>query len=118
MRASAFSDPDYGDYHWKTWWDVRKDDGTNGGMGTLVWDSGWRTYDLTSTIVPSGLLEYNTRYRWRVRYMDNHGVWSEPPPVATKFTTISNITRIIRLEGDLNFGEVQVGSNSQRIMTI
>ena len=118
LKASAFSDPDAGDYHWKTWWDVRKDDGANGGMGTLVWDSNWRTYDLTSTTVPSGLLEYNTRYRWRVRYMDNHGAWSEPPPVATKFTTSSNITRIIRLEGDLSFGEVQVGSNSPRIMTI
>ncbi len=36
-----------------------------------------------------------------------------PTPTPTPTTT-----RIIRLEGDLNFGEVQVGSSAQRTMTI
>ena len=84
LRASAFSDPDPGDTHWKTWWDVRRCDNN-----ALIWDSDWRTFDLTSTTVPSGKLDYSTCYKWRVRHMDNPGLWSEPLPVATTFTTIS-----------------------------
>ncbi len=83
LAASSFIDLDTDDTHWKTWWDVRRVDDN-----AMVWDSGWRTYNLTSTTVPtSANLQYNTQYKWRVRYMDNHGTWSEPLPVSTTFTT-------------------------------
>jgi hypothetical protein len=80
LRASAFSDPD-GDSHLMTWWEIIKvaDD-------SVVWDSGWRTYDLTSTTVPSGILQPNTKYKWRVRYMDSKGAWSSVSDF-TQFTT-------------------------------
>ncbi len=82
LRGSAFSDPDPGDYHWKTWWDIRRVSDN-----VVVWESDWRTFDLTSTVVPAGKLDFNTSYKWRVRYMDDKGDWSEPLPVATTFTT-------------------------------
>ena len=86
LRASSFSDQDLGDYHWKTWWEIRRV-----ADNTLAWDSGWRTFDLTSTVVPPGFLQSNTTYKWRVRYMDNKGAWSEPLPIATEFTTTTSL---------------------------
>jgi len=81
LCASEFVDPD-GDAHWKSWWEIRRAEDN-----VVVWDSGWRSCDLTSTAVPSGILEYNTRYKWRVRYMDSKGAWSQPLPLTTEFTT-------------------------------
>jgi hypothetical protein len=81
LRASAFSDPD-GDSHLRTWWEIRSvsDD-------SVVWDSGWRSYDLTSTTIPlPSPLKQNTQYKWRVRYMDSKGAWS-PVSDFTQFTT-------------------------------
>jgi hypothetical protein len=81
LRASAFSDPD-GDSHLRTWWEIRSvsDD-------SVVWDSGWRSYDLTSTTIPlPSPLKQNTQYKWRVRYMDSKGAWS-PVSDFTTFTT-------------------------------
>ncbi|WP_125670870.1 hypothetical protein [Candidatus Methanodesulfokora washburnensis] len=79
LRASPFSDPD-GDSHLKTMWVilVEKDK-------KLVWNSGWRTYDLTSTKVPSGILQPNTEYEWCVLYMDTSGTSSRSN--WTTFTT-------------------------------
>ncbi|MCD5390661.1 hypothetical protein LR007_02200, partial [candidate division NPL-UPA2 bacterium] len=81
LRASAFSDPDWGDTHLASQWIVRRADNN-----ALVWDSGWRTANLTSITVPSGKLEHNTTYRWYVRYADNHETPSQPS-WATTFTT-------------------------------
>ena len=85
LRASTFSDPD-GDSHLRTWWEVRR-----ASDNEVVWDSGWRDYDLTSTTVPSGKLQQNTQYKWRVRYMDSKGAWS-PVSDFTQFTTVGEIT--------------------------
>ncbi len=82
LIASPFTDPDPGDYHIKTLWQVWKPDDF-----TVVWDSGWQPYGLTRISVPAGKLAYSTRYKWEVRYMDNHNAWTEPLPVATEFTT-------------------------------
>jgi murein DD-endopeptidase MepM/ murein hydrolase activator NlpD len=93
LRASAFNDLD-GESHLRTWWEVRKvaDD-------SVVWDSGWRNYDLTSTAVPSGILQQNTQYKWRVRYMDSKGAWS-PVSDFTQFTTgkVDNPPKVIAFD--------------------
>lgn len=93
LRASTFSDPD-GDSHLKTWWEIREVS-----SGKVVWDSGWRNYDLTSTTVPSGILQYNTQYKWRVRYMDSKGAWS-PVSEFTQFTTgeVDNPPKVVAFD--------------------
>ncbi|MEK7677255.1 MAG: N-acetylmuramoyl-L-alanine amidase, partial [Verrucomicrobiota bacterium] len=84
LRGSAYTDPD-GDAHNKTWWEIKRvsDNAT-------IWDSDWRTTDLTSTTVPSGKLAAGVAYKWRVRYMDSKGDWSENPSTQTTFTTMQS----------------------------
>ena len=82
LRASVFSDPDVGDTHAQTWWEIRR-----ANDNALMWDSGWRATELTTTLVPGNLLADGTRYKWRARYLDNKGAWSEPVPTFAEFTT-------------------------------
>ncbi|MBI5653631.1 MAG: SpoIID/LytB domain-containing protein [Chloroflexi bacterium] len=82
LRASAFSDPDVGDTHAQTWWEIRR-----ARDNALMWDSGWQTATLTTTLVPIGILDDSTRYKWRARYLDSKGAWSEPAPTFAEFTT-------------------------------
>ncbi len=70
LVASAFSDPDAGDTHAASEWMVCNSD------GTLLWDPGATTTNITSITIPSGVLQLATTYRWRVCYQDNHGAWS------------------------------------------
>ena len=74
LEASAFSDPDAGDTHAASQWQ----------MITSPWDyqspafdSGTDNTNLTSISIPSGVLTISTLYYWRVRYQDNHGAWSD-----------------------------------------
>ena len=53
-----------------------------------VFDSGTDNTSLTEMPIPSGILENSKVYYWRVRYQDNHGVWSEWS-VETHFTTLA-----------------------------
>ena len=71
LVSSAFADPDLGDTHAGSQWQV---DG-NSNFSSLVWDSG-DVGASTYTNVPAGLLDYSTLYCWHVRYKDNHGEWS------------------------------------------
>jgi hypothetical protein len=73
MQSSAFSDPDAGDTHAATQWQV--DNGSD--FASPVWDYEDTDSDKTSQAVPSAKLSYSTTYYWRVRYQDSHGVWSE-----------------------------------------
>jgi hypothetical protein len=81
LVASPFSDPDPGDYHWKSSWQIWE-----AATNLVVWNSGWGP-GATSTTVPVGVLAYETRYNWQVRYMDNKGAWSEPWPLNSAFVT-------------------------------
>jgi PKD repeat protein len=83
LQSSAFSDPDTGDYHTASQWQVTT---TSGDYSRSVYDSGPSTSSLTSIAVPSGTLSYNTTYYWRVRYRDSHGNWSAYS-VETSFMT-------------------------------
>jgi len=73
LTASAFSDPDGGDTHQASWWQITA---TAGDYAAPAYDSGRDTLNKTSITPPGGTLAYNTAYCWRVRYQDNKGNWS------------------------------------------
>jgi len=81
LQSSPFSDPDSGDTHIASQWQVTK---TSGDYSTLIFDSGIDTQNLTHITLQS--LEENTTYYWHVRYRDNHNAWSEWS-IETSFTT-------------------------------
>jgi len=73
LRSSAFSDPDSGDSHAYSRWQMTD---APGDYSNPVFDSGTDNSNLTSIAVPSETLDENTTYYWRVRHQDNHGNWS------------------------------------------
>ncbi|OHB65643.1 MAG: hypothetical protein A2Y76_04445 [Planctomycetes bacterium RBG_13_60_9] len=73
LQSSVFSDPDPGNVHGASQWQV--DDDSD--FSSPVWDEQDTDSDKTSQAVPSAKLSYSTAYYWRVRYQDNHGLWSE-----------------------------------------
>ncbi len=91
LQCSPFSDPD-GNSHEESWWEVRPCSDNS-----YLWDSGWRTFDLTSTTVDPGYLQWNTCYRWKCRYaddgadIDGQRPWSQPAPIATSFYTAQDL---------------------------
>ena len=85
LRSSVFSDPDAGDAHAASWWQVRT---TSGDYSGSVFDSYVDTKNLASIAMSSGMLDYSTTYYWHVRYQDNHGAWSGWS-TETSFTTLS-----------------------------
>jgi len=82
LEAEAFSDPEGGDLHELTRWQIS----SQADFSAIVFDQTTST-DLTSTVVPhESELSYGEAYYWRVKFFDNHGadsVWSE----AFTFTT-------------------------------
>lgn len=82
IETRAFSDPDEGDLHELTRWQIS----SQADFSVLVFDQ-TSSIDLTATVVPHGSeLSYGEAYYWRVKFYDNHGadsVWSE----AFSFTT-------------------------------
>lgn len=84
LQSSAFSDPDIGDTHAASQWQIRTI------LGSYTWsplfDSGTDTLALTSITVPPGILLAYATYYWHVRYKDNHDAWSNWS-AETSFTT-------------------------------
>ena len=75
LQTGDFSDPDSGDTHLKTQWQIS----THDRFSSLVFDATSNAY-LKSLIVPESLLTMNTTYYWRVRFFDNYdeaSPWSE-----------------------------------------
>jgi VCBS repeat-containing protein len=83
LRGSTFSDPDAGDTHAASQWQITA---TSGSYTSPVFDSGVDTANKTQINVPSGKLSYNTAYYWHVRYQDSYGSWSAYS-AQTSFTT-------------------------------
>lgn len=71
FRADTFNDGD-GDTHAATEWQVLDTSGA-----TIVWSSGDTGNAQTETTIPPGVIDYAAGYRWRVRYRDSAGLWSE-----------------------------------------
>jgi len=89
LEGSPFSDPNPGDTHsaswWQIWWILGEEEGRFGILDEgekLVFERKDDSEHLTSIPVPEGVLKYGKNYRWQVKYRDNHGTysdWSEPP---------------------------------------
>jgi len=91
LEGSDFSDPDAGDTHAATQWQVDNDSD----FSSPVWDYSDTDSDKTRQAVPSGVLSNRTTYQWRVRYQDSQGIWSEwSAPVS--FTTVSALSAVYR----------------------
>jgi hypothetical protein len=70
LTASGFSDSDSEDTHKASQWVVRN-------SATTVYDSGADTANLLSITIPAATFTEGTTYWWKVRYQDNHDVWSD-----------------------------------------
>ena len=73
LRSSAFSDPDPGNTHGASQWQITT---VSGDYSSPVFDSGTDSSNLSQIIIPSGIMSYDTTYYWRVRHQDNYGAWS------------------------------------------
>jgi hypothetical protein len=84
LSTAAFSDPDAGDSHRETRWQVVQ------ASNSLVVLDVTTSEGLTSLAVPGLALEENTEYYWRAMFYDQHGsasAWSEPAGFVTDFST-------------------------------
>jgi hypothetical protein len=82
LETEEFDDPNYNDVHSQTQWEITDED------GYIVFDV---TTDssLTSLTVPKMILDYDTKYIWRVKFIDNYGGasdWSEDGFFTTEFS--------------------------------
>lgn len=82
LTASAYNDPDPGNTHRASQWQIST---TSGDYGTPIYDSG-SSDDLTSHRV-AVWLNTGTTYYWRVRYQNIAGAWSGYSR-ETSFTTL------------------------------
>lgn len=82
LTSSAFSDPNAGDTHSASQWQITT---TSGNYGSPVFDSGTDTTNKTSIAVSPALSE-GTTYYWHVRHQDNNSGWSSYSS-ETSFTT-------------------------------
>ena len=75
LESSVFSDPDGGDTHAASQWQITT---TAVDYGSPIFDNAHATgSSLTSIAVLTCNLSSNTTYYWRVRYQDNRGAWSD-----------------------------------------
>jgi Tfp pilus assembly protein PilX len=87
LQSSPFSDPDTGDTHAASQWQITT---TPGDYTVPVFDIGADLSNLASITIASGLLSSSTTYYWHVRYQDNQGAWSECS-TETSFTTLDTV---------------------------
>jgi len=73
LQSSDFSDPDSGDTHGASQWQITA---VPGDYSSTVFDSQSDNVNLLSILVPAARLSYSSTYYWRVRHQDNHGDWS------------------------------------------
>jgi hypothetical protein len=75
LQTDDFYDPDYGDFHSETQWQI-----TRQADNVCVLDV-TSPNSLNSLQVPKAILKQNTRYVWKAKFFDSHGAasgWSKP----------------------------------------
>ena len=107
LQSSAFSDPDAGDTHGASQWQIT---GTSGNYASPAFDSGTSSPNLLSIAVPSGKLAYSTTYYWHVRHQDSHGGWSSWS-AETSFATMSAPNRVPNQPGNVSPASGAVGQS-------
>jgi hypothetical protein len=86
LQTGVFSDPDTGDFHAMTRWQIS----TEADFADVVFDLKTEKY-LTSLPVPDSLINGNQTYHWRVQFLDNRygaSIWSD----VFSFTTVDMST--------------------------
>ena len=109
LQSAPFSDPDPGDTHAASQWQIRTDTGS---YASPVYDSGSDTIHLTSITLTENELDYGTTYYWRVRHEDNHAAWSnwsEETCFMTADTRTGSDITITRGGTSIKFDEVSAG---------
>ena len=91
LQSSEFSDPDSGDAHAASQWQISA---TSADYGAPVFDSGTDGVNLTQIDVEPGILSDNTTYYWQVRYQDKGGAWSMWS-AESSFTTVPNRVAVL-----------------------
>jgi cyclophilin family peptidyl-prolyl cis-trans isomerase len=91
LQSSEFSDPDSGDDHAASQWQISA---TSADYGAPVFDSGIDSANLTQIDVEPGILSDNTTYYWQVRYQDKGGAWSMWS-AESSFTTVPNRVAVL-----------------------
>ena len=106
LQSAPFSDPDPGDTHAASQWQVRT------GAGSLVYDSGADSVQLTSMTLSDSELDWGTDYYWRLRHHDSHGLWSgwstETHFIVADTPAGSEVT-VLRTGTDIHFNIVNIG---------
>lgn len=86
LVASAFNDPDPGDTHTGTDWEVTRVQGDYSSQNLIVSRVN-DPYNLTTIIPDANMLQKGTRYWWHVRYRDSRGLvssWSQEASFITR----------------------------------
>ncbi len=71
LVTDEFYDPDVGDFHAESQWQIVREEDE-----TIVYEKTSNT-SLTSITIPKLVLDEDTTYVWKVRFIDNHGAASE-----------------------------------------
>ena len=83
LKTDKYYDPDINDVHSQTRWQIKRAEDEN-----IVFDVNTDS-SLTAMTVPKLILEYDTKYIWQVKFIDNHGGasdWSKPGYFTTEFS--------------------------------
>jgi len=88
LQSSSFSDPESGDTHISSEWQITS---VAGDYSSPVFTSGTDAGQLTDISIPAGVLQYSTTYYWHVRHCDSRGLWSSWSR-ETAFTTTAQGT--------------------------
>ncbi len=102
LTSSGFSDPDAGDSHKATRWQVA----TDSAFGSLVWNYTDTDSNKISEAVASGELSPSTEYYWRMQHQDSRDAWSDWGTGRSFTTAAASVEPQIIDNGDAGFSTV------------